>query len=279
MALRDINIRPGIFTIKSDSGAVGRWKNANHVPVWNSLPQKTGGWAVSGSDTFVGKARGVTDWRSLASQKIIGIGTHLKLYVWIGGTVSDITPLRETGTLGADPFAMTDTSTTVTVSDVAHGNLVGDYVSFSGASAAAGITVNGEYVVVTVPGDNSYTITHSAAATSTASGGGAAVAYAYQIHVGTESSIVGLGWGAEKWNQSTWGTPRSTSNFLSLARVWSLDTWGEDLIACPRGGGIYVWDTSTGVGTRAAGICGATRTAAAISGGGWPSPSRWPSSP
>ena len=264
MALKDILIAPGIYTINTARGAINRWKSGNKVRFWQGLPQKIGGWAKSGSTTFLGKARGVVDWQSLAVQKIIGLGTHLKLYVKIGSTYSDITPLRESGTLGTDPFAMTNTSTTVTVTDTSHGNLVGDYVHFAGASAAAGITVDGEYTVVTVPNDNSYTITHSSAATSTTSGGGAAVTYQYEIHIGAVDSIAGTGWGAGGWGESTWGTARSVSDFLALARIWSLDTWGEDLIACPRNGGIYRWDTSTGVGTRAAVISGAPTTARAV---------------
>lgn len=265
MPLKDLNIAPGLYTINTDRGAKGRWKDGNHIRFWQGLPQKIGGWLqVASNIVFSGKARGVVDWQSLAVEKIIGLGTHLKLYVSIGQTITDITPLRESGTLGADPFSMTDTSTTVTVTDVSHGNLVGDYVHFSGAAAAGGITVDGEYTVVTIPNDNSYTITHSAAATSTTTGGGAAVAYQYEIHVGAENAVLGLGWGAGTWGASTWGTSRAVSNFLAMARIWSLDNWGEDLIACPRGGGLYVWDTSVGIGSRAAVISGAPSTAKAI---------------
>ena len=265
MTLRDLNIAPGLYTINTDRGAKGRWKDGNHVRFYQGLPQKIGGWTISvGTNSFVGKARGVVDWQSLTVEKIIGLGTSAKLYAWIGATFTDITPLRESGTLGNNPFAMTNTSTTVTVTDVGHGNLVGDYVHYAGASAAGGITINGEYTVVSVVDADSYTITHSAAATSTVSGGGAAVTYQYEIHVGSADSVVGLGYGAGTYGSSTYGTPRLVSNFLSMARIWSLDNWGEDLIACPRGGGIYAWDTSVGVGTRAAVISGAPTTAKAI---------------
>ena len=259
-----LDVAPGLYTIDTDRGSKNRWKDGNHVRFWRGLPQKIGGWTVSGSTTFLGKARGVIDWQALNVQKIIGLGTHLKLYARIGSTFSDITPLRESGTLGADPFAMVNLSTTVTVSDTTHGNLAGDYVNFSGATAAAGITVNGAYTVVSVTNSNVYTITHSVAATSTASGGGAAVGYQYEISVGAENTIVGLGYGAGAYSESTHGTERLISSFLAMARIWSLDNWGEDLIACPREGGIYRWDASTGVGTRAAVISGAPSSARAI---------------
>lgn len=265
MPLKDLPILPGLFTIQTDRMAKGRWKNGDHVRFWKGLPEKIGGWqrAVA-SSLFVGKARGVVDWQSLDFEKLIGLGTHLKLYAWSGGVFYDITPIRTSGTLGADPFDTTDTSAVVNVSHTGHGLLEGDYVHFSGAAAVGGITIDGEYTVTEVVDTDNYTITHSAAATSTATGGGAAVDYEYEIHVGAEDSLYGLGWGAGPWGGSTWGTPRLLSNFLTHARTWSLDTWGEDLIANPKNGGIYVWDTSVGGSTRATAISGAPSTATAI---------------
>ena len=266
MSLPELNIAPGLYTINTDRGADGRWKDGNHVRFLQGLPQKIGGWTKTvSSNSFSGKARGVVDWQALSLQKIIGLGTHLKLYAWIGGTFSDITPIRESGTLGTDPFAVEDGSAVVTVTDAGHGLSVGDYVHFTGASAGGGITVTGEYQVVTVPGSGSYTITHSAAATSTdASTGGATVDYEYEIPIGTGDSTAGLGYGVGTYGASTYGTARSVSGILNAARTWSLDNWGEDLIACPRGGGIYVWDASTGVGTRAVVVTNAPTTAKAI---------------
>jgi hypothetical protein len=34
-------------------------------------------------------------------------------------------------------------------------------------------------------------------------------------------------------------------------RLWSIDNFGDDVIACPRGGPLYYWDESSGTGTRA----------------------------
>lgn len=100
-------------------------------------------------------------------------------------------PTADTGTLGASPFAMVNTSTTVTVSDTSHGRTTGDTVWFAGATAAHGITIAGDYLI-TVVNANSYTITHGAAATSTGSGGGSAVTYHYGE---VATSTVALGGG------------------------------------------------------------------------------------
>lgn len=263
--LVDIAIKPGLCTIPTARGAEGRWKNGNRVRFWKGLVQKIGGWSeVDSNIAFAGKARAALDWRSLDFESIIALGTHLKLYVWCGGTFYDITPLRESGTLGNNPFTTTNTSTAVSVADTSHGLTAGDYVHYSGATAVGGITISGEYTVTSVTSANAYAITHSSAATSTATGGGAAVAYQYEIATGGESSSVGLGWGAGTYGSGTYGTARTVSSLLQMARIWSLDNWGEDLIACPRGGKVYVWDTSAGFGTRATLITNAPSTVKAI---------------
>jgi hypothetical protein len=266
MPLQDIPIKPGIYTISTPRGAEGRWKSGNHVRFWKGIVQKLGGWVVFASDTlFRGKARGVADWQSLALQKLIALGTHLKLYTWTGGQFIDITPLRTSGTLGTNPVTTTIHSALVSIAHTAHALAVGDYVHFSGATAVGGITVSGEYAVTSVTNADVYVITHSVAASSSATGGGMAVTYDYEIHVGNEDSIVGLGYGAGLYGVGTYGTPRTSSTLLAMARTWSLDNWGEDLIANPRGGAIYVWDTSVGLsGNRATLISGAPASAKAI---------------
>ena len=266
MPLKELVIPPGIVTVETDRGAAGRWKDGNNVRFYMGKPEKIGGYQKNNASyTFTGKARGIVDWQTLDLDKIIGIGTHLKLYVWAMGIYYDITPIRASSTINADPFAMVDTSTTVTVTDTAHGAVVDDYVTFSGASAAGGITVVGEYQIQSITDANTYTITHSSAATSTVSGGGAAVVAAYQIKTGSETTRPVSGFGAGTYGAGTYGTTRSIAQFLALARTWSLDNWGEDLIACPRGGAIYVWDASVGfTSNRATLISQAPATAKAI---------------
>ena len=66
--------------------------------------------------------------------------------------------------------------------------------------------------------------------------------------------------GTGTWGGETWDTPRSVSSFVIELRTWSLDNWGEDLIASPRGGAIYVWDKSGGLAARATEITQAPDT-------------------
>jgi len=161
-----------------------------------------------------------------------------------------------------NPIATTDESTTVTITDTAHGAQSGDYVVISGATATGGITTDvlnrSEGFEITVTSSDAFTITVPSAASSTVSaGGGLDVVIKYLVgidgNLGTQSGDPALGWGVGGWGDSTWGTPRSASESdINLEHsVWSLNLWDEDIIATVRGGAIYYYDTSDGVGNRA----------------------------
>ena len=161
-----------------------------------------------------------------------------------------------------DPITTADESTTVTITDTAHGATTGDWVVLSGAAATGGVTAADlnsmagyQVTVLTV---NTYTITVPSAATSTVSaGGGNAVVIKYLVGIsgglGAQSSDPALGWGVGGWGLEGWGQPRSASaSDVSLDNSsWSLSLWGEDLIATVRNGAIYYWDTSAGTNNRA----------------------------
>lgn len=263
--LKQVEIAPGFFTLGTDRGGKNRWKTGDHVRFFRGAAEKLGGNTKTITASFLGRARSAIDWQSLTFLHYLALGTHLKLYVQNGGVFYDITPYRITGTLVNNPFTMTNTSTLVSVAHVGHGLAVGDYTYYSGATAAGGITINGAYSVTSVTSADVYVVTHSAAATSSVAGGGAAVAYQYEIGIGTaDTEQGGLGYGIGAWGSSTWGTARTSTNLVNLCRIWSLDNWGEDLIASPRGGSIYVWDASTGTGTRAAIIAAAPITAKSV---------------
>lgn len=68
------------------------------------------------------------------------------------------------------------------------------------------------------------------------------------------------GWGIGGWG----GTVSLGAGNAGNPLTWSLATWGEDLIACPRGDTIYHWDKSVGTGTPAVAISGAPTTCLSI---------------
>ena len=161
-----------------------------------------------------------------------------------------------------NPIATTDESTTVTITDTAHGASDNDWVVINSAAATGGIPAatlnNTDGYQITLLTANTYSITVPTAATSTVSaGGGLAVTIKYLVGVvaglNQQSADPALGWGTGAWGGSTWGTARSTddSDVKLENSQWSLNLWGEDLIATIRGGAMYYWDTSSGETTRA----------------------------
>ncbi len=244
MSLFPIDLPPGCYRNGTESQAEGRYYNTDLVRFMDGTLRPIRGWRQRGEDSVTGKARAIINWRDNDGVAWIGIGTHSKLYAMDRAAVLyNITPLRATSSL-TDPFATVDTSATVTVTDAAHGALVGDTVKFSGATAGGGITIDGEYLVLTKTTDT-FTILHSAPATSTVATTGGAVTAEYEIHPGNASSSLVGGYGNGLYGAGAYGTPRPDTTNLTTITVWSLDTWGEYLNGCGPDGVLYEWDLTT----------------------------------
>jgi hypothetical protein len=246
MPLQKILFKPGVNRENTRYTTEGGWYECDKVRFRQGNPEVIGGWTRISTSTFLGVCRSLWNWVTLTSQNLIGVGTNLKFYIENGGNYNDITPIRVTTTLGADPFAGNGT-TTVTVTANSHGAVTGDFVTFSGVTGTYAALLNGEFqlTVLTV---NTYTIT-VASAIPAGSTGGASVSAAYQINVGPSTVVPLTGWGAGTWGTGTWGigTPSTTQSDL---RLWSQANFGEDLIFGPRKGGIYYWDATTGLSVR-----------------------------
>jgi len=252
--LQKILFKPGVNRENTRYTTEGGWYECDKVRFRQGNPEKIGGWTRFSSFTFLGVCRSLWNWITLGGANLLGVGTNLKFYINLGGQYFDITPLRGSPTINANPFVATLGSSVITVTDTAHGCLTGDFVTFSGAAGLGGnITagvLNAEYQV-TVLNVNSYTITvpatANAADVSGSPGGGASVVAAYQVNTGPEVQIPLVGWGAGGWGSGVWGTGTSDPTPLQL---WSQYNLGEDLIFGPRGGGVYYWDSSVGVTSR-----------------------------
>ncbi len=260
-----LDIGPGVITDKTDSGAMGRWKDCDLIRFKNSLPQSLGGWKnrpLTGSVPLLGVPRSNHDWVALDATTYAAVGTEKRLYIIENDlTVTNITPIRESGQL-TDPFS-TDTTgaydpnatgnaSFFRVTDTAHSVQVGDIVNFQNfTNPVGGLTIDGDFECIAVTDTDNYVLQAPINATSTVTLSGATGDYIYEITVGAVSTGSVNGWGTSTWGAETWGTPRTGSTFTLDLRTWSLDNWGEDLIASPRGLKIYVWDKSVGLGTRA----------------------------
>jgi hypothetical protein len=249
MPLKKLIFKPGINRERTDYTNEGGWFDCDKVRFRQGFPEKIGGWRRISASTFLGVCRSLLKWVTLDSVSHIGVGTNLKFYIEGGGIYNDVTPIRATTSL-TNPINTTTGSTLIQVLDAAGGFVTGDFVTLSGAVDVGGIpaaAINKQHQL-TVVGTNTYAIDVGVAATSTVTGGGGSVTAAYQINVGAEYAIPLVGWGAGGWGYGPWGVGESDENPL---RLWSQSNFGEDLLFGPRGGGIYYWDASTGVGTRA----------------------------
>lgn len=278
MALSKLQFRPGVNREVTSYTNEGGWFDIDHVRFQKGFPEKIGGWQKSSSNSFLGTCRALHPWVSLDRDRYIGVGTHLKYYIDEGGFYNDITPIRLTTAAGDVTFAATNGSYTITVTDASHGAVVNDFVTFSGAASLGGnitaAVLNQEYQITEVVDNNSYKIDARAANTPiyditvdgqltptyvTANGsdsgnGGGSVVGAYQINTGLDITVSGAGWGAGTWSRGTWGSASTDPIVSNTIRLWSHDNFGEDLLINVRDGGIYYWDQTGTVSTRAVDI-------------------------
>lgn len=265
MTLQKAVFNPGINREGTDYSNEGGWFDVNLVRFRKGYPEKFGGWAKNTPNTFVGTCRALHPWVSLGGTKYLGLGTTWKYYIEEGSNFNDVTPIRATTAAGDVTFAATDGSSTITVSDTAHGAVMNDFVTFSGAVSLGGnITadvLNQEYQIVSVT-TNTYTITakdtNGATVTANSSdtgNGGSSTVGTYQINVGLDVYVPGTGWGLNGWGEGTFGSATALSVTNQL-RLWTHDHFGENLIMNVRGGGIYQWTENDGVETRAVDMSG-----------------------
>ena len=278
MPLSKLQFKPGVNREVTAYTNEGGWFDIDYVRFQKGFPEKIGGWQKRSSNSFLGTCRALHPWVSLNLDQYLGVGTHLKYYIDEGGYYNDVTPIRATTAAGDVTFAATNGSSTITVSDTAHGAVVNDFVTFSGAVSLGGnITadvLNQEYYVTEVIDADSYTIVARTAGTSIADitvngqlspttvsasasdtgNGGSSVVGAYQINTGLDVGISGAGWGAGTWSRGTWSSASSDAIVTNTLRLWSHDNFGEDLLMNVRDGGIYYWDNTNGLSTRAVNI-------------------------
>jgi hypothetical protein len=244
MPLSKILFKPGVNRENTRYTNEGGWYESDKVRFRQGTPEVIGGWQKISGYTYNGVCRSLWNWVTLGFLNLVGVGTNTKFYIEQGGYYNDITPIRVTTALGANPFA-TNGTTTVTVTAASHGATTGTFVTFSGATGTYASTFNTQYQI-TVVNTNSYTITVPTAL-SGGPYGGAAVSAAYQINAGPVYAVPLIGWGAGTWGAGTWGVGGTSATAIQL---WSQINFGQNLLFGPRGGGIYYWNAVSGVTTR-----------------------------
>lgn len=241
--LAKISLKPGINRDTTNYTNSGGWFDSDFIRFRNGLPEKIGGWTkiYANQTPLIGRCRKLYDWSDIVGTKYLACPTNIKLYVDNSSTILDVTPLRRSITLGTNPIATSNTSNVLTITDVNHGAIIGDYITIAGSSNVNGILatdINKEFVVSNVINANAYSVIAASNATSTGVGGGSAVTVKYQFHPGISSTVVFAGWGSGPWGGISgsygWGFGPDTTVSTYYTGLWTVDNYGEDMIACPR---------------------------------------------
>lgn len=242
-----LTLPPGISADGTSHSTAGRWVDGSNVR-FNDEGQAEviGGWESVVPTLLTGVCRNVLPWTDNLGTLTLGLGTHSNLQLWQGGLLADVTPTlaRPSATLGANPLAVVNATPTVTVTHPNHGLATADTIIVSGAASVGGIAPNGTFAI-TVTGSDTYTFTFGSNATSTATGGGSAVVVAPQnpFTAGQINGTGSAGYGTGGYGVGGYGQPSATDYF---PRTWSMAAWGQQLLACPRGGTIYAWTNNLG---------------------------------
>lgn len=241
--LGKIKLQPGINRDTTAYTNSGGWFDSDFIRFRNGLPEKIGGWTrvYQNQTALIGKCRKLYDWSDLVGTQYLACPTNIKFYVDNSSDIIDITPIRRSVTLGTNPIATTNTSSTITITDVNHGAVIGDYITIAGATTTNGITaaqINKNLVVSNVINANAYSVITTGAATSTGSGGGSNVSVKYEFHPGISATVTFAGWGSGPWGGVSgsygWGYGPDTTVSTYYSGLWTVDNYGEDMIACPR---------------------------------------------
>lgn len=247
MGFVPLSLPPGVVLTDSPYAAKGRYLATDKVRFSKGLPEKIGGITELVDAEFAGIARGARTGLLNSGAAYLVFGTACNLYTLRATTLSAITPYRygAEGVTLNNPFTTVVTETLVTVTWATHGiDAAGKYVTFDGATAVGGITIDGDYIVQEIVGPNEFTIEHTSAATSSASGGGTVTASA-EINCGDQDPEYLLGWGIGGWGEGGWGVARPIESAeLSEPLIWSIANYGQDMIISPSEGAIYYYDGS-----------------------------------
>jgi hypothetical protein len=181
----------------------------------------------------------------------------------VSNTIYDVVSVDVLG----NPLPATSTSTTTTVASFAttngsnvisvtlanHGYAVGSTYPVLVSTTVGGVTLYGNYIVQSVTSSSVFTINAATNATSSTSGSinGGNARYLYSFGIGANSP--GTGYGIGGYGRGGYGTGTNVTPGIGTpigATDWTLDNFGEVLLACPINGTlfqpIYAWDPLSG---------------------------------
>ena len=247
MPLTNVKIVPGINKADTPSGAEGQWIDGDFVRFRYGQPEKIGGYTAIGGETIAGPTRAQHTWNDLEGRRYAALGTSKALYIYYEDKFYDITPLA-TAITGAT-FTSTNGSDIITVNKTTHPLDVGEYITFTAVSlpggGVTGFTVadfeNYTFEILTIA-TNSFTVRMK----SNESGTGMTAAGSASINpyeeIGPTIQTYGYGWGTGNWSRLAWGSGTTSSTIILDPGSWSLDNFGEQLIATIKDGKTFTWN-------------------------------------
>jgi len=265
MPLKKIPLKAGFNKQDTATAAEGQWIDGDFVRFRYGYPEKIGGWREILDKELAGVARAQHTWTDLQGNKYAAIGTNKLLVIYFEGAFYDITPLQTT--LTSCTYSSTTGSATVTITKASHGLSVGDYIKFTAATTpgapttsftSANFTTN-IFEVLTVPNVNTFTITMPVNETGTGVTTGGTLSIAPYVEIGPTEQTYGYGWGTSTWGTVGWGNASTSAATILSPGNWSLDNFGQILIATVKNGKIFSWDpgAASPLTIRAAVISGA----------------------
>ena len=252
MALIDFKVLPGIDKQNTDSGAEFRWVDSDNVRFRYGLPEKVGGWSSLVTDTIVGVSRKMHAFVDLDGNRYVAIGTDKFLLLYFEGQLFDITPVK-TALTGAT-IATTSGSAVCTITKASHGLSAGDIVQFNNVTLPGGTGYTAadfedkNFQVTGVTSTSVFTVTQTTNASATVSTGGSIELIPYEP-VGPAAQSYGYGWGIDGWGDGNWGEAASASDVSLEPGLWSLDNFGEVLIATIANGKTFTWNAGAASAT------------------------------
>jgi len=262
--LQKIQFKPGFNKQATPTGAEGQWVDGDNVRFRYGQPEKIGGWLELDPGTLAGPVRDQHTWTDLEGQKYAALGTSKLLVIYYEGTFYDITPLATP--LTSCTLDSTNGSATVTVNKASHERAVGDYVIFtditlpgSPSTSFTSASFDNVFEIQSIVSNNEFTITMPTTETGTGmTAAGSLTCKPYET-IGPVFQTGAFGWGAGNWGVEEWGTARSTTQVTLDPGSWSLDNYGQLLVATVRNGRTFTWDPSiaTALQTRATVVSGA----------------------
>lgn len=216
--------------------------NNPFYPIYSTLASN-----LSATATTISVTSGTTFTR--AYPYVIKIGSE---EIWVGDaagtTLSSCIRGYNGTTAAAHSSGATVSSSYLIVNSPDNGAAIDDFVTFANATAFGPYTIddlNAEFQVKATVGSYIAIDVGVQSTSATAGGGTAPVEAAYQFTTGYPITSFGNGWGAGPWNGNHgWNTPWTSGGLEYELRLWSADSFGQDLFFCAEYGPVFYWPGS-----------------------------------